>query len=652
MTDMYSRIKNNLGRAIRLFSPLLPALFMTLVLVRGMEFMKADVPLLIHAILWADLLFFLQLLPLFLGLFLVINYWLPKRPQLILLVIGGLWLLVYSALVVYFATAHVPLGADMFGYSVNDSIKIITESVSLNLFVLAVFMLPILVYWLLLSAFKKIRWTPQLTLLLVSTGILMPIFGYTALADSSSFNNEYAYHANQNKGAFFMDSLADYFGKDTLPESNEVVLKYLDPEYPFLRIENTPDVLSPFFNVDTIKPNIVIIQVEGLGRAFSGSKAYLGSFTPFLDELAGKSIYFENFLAAQGRTFAALPSILGSLPFAETGFSDLENQMPAFESLVSIANKNGYESTYYGGFEMNFDHQGLFMKKAGIGKIVSMSDFDKSLSLASPLGFGDRDLMKKVLQAKKGAKPTFQFIQTISMHNPFTVPGQEKYLQLVETHMSKIGLLDVEKQQNRPYRQMFASILYTDEALRYYFDSYAKLPAYQNTIFIITGDHRLPEIPLSTKIDRYHVPLIIYSPMLKRSAKISAISSHLDIAPSFSVFFKNSYMMKTPAKVTWVGTGLDVNPGFRNIHEYPLKQGKTVLHNYISGLFYLDGNKLYTMSADLDLEPVSNDQELQRIKASFNQYQLKNESFLRSKKLTPDSEIISKNTKHKKTDAN
>ena len=651
MTDIYTRIKNNLSDALRLFSPLLPALFLTLVLVRGLEFMNADIPLVITVILWSDLLFFLQLLPLFFCLFLVINYLSPKRPQLILFLMGSLWLLVYSALVIYFVTAHVPLGADMFGYSVSDGIKIIMESVSVNFFVFLVFMLPILMYWLLLGAFKKIRWTPLFTLLLIFAGIMLPIFGYTALADSANFNNEYAYHANQNKGAFFMGSLVEYFGKDTLTETSEVTLKYLDPRFPFLRIENAPDVLSAFFKVDTVKPNIVIIQVEGLGRAFSGPKAYLGSFTPFLDELAGKSIYFENFLAAQGRTFAALPSILGSLPFGETGFSDLENQMPEFESLISIANKNGYESSYYGGFEMNFDHQGLFMKKAGIGKIVSMDDFDKTLAVASPLGYGDRDLMKKVLQKKKGAKPTFQFIQTISMHNPFTVPDQERYQQLVETHMSKLGISEVKKQQNRPYKQIFASILYTDEALRYYFESYAKSPAYQNTIFIITGDHRLPEIPLSTKIDRYHVPLIIYSPMLKRSVKVSAISSHLDIAPSFSVFFKNSYQMKTPTKVTWVGTGLDVNPGFRNIHEYPLKQGKTVLHNYISGLFYLDGDKLYTMSADLDLEPVSNEQALQRIKASFNQYQLKNESFLKSKNLMPGSEINSKGPKHKETDA-
>lgn len=635
MIDMYTRIKTYLRVTLSKFSPLLPAMFLSLMLLRGFELIKTDGPLRLIVVLWSDLLFFVQLLPWLFCLFLVFNFLFPKRKQLALFIAGSLWLLIYSLLVIYFATAHVPLRADMFGYSFSDGVKIIKESININLFLLIVLIAPIFVFSQLLKAFKNKRWNPIVTSVFIFAGLVTSISGFKMQPDPADFEHEYAYNASQNKGALFVESLVDYFGQANPALSMAVSPQYLDPAYPFLRIENTPDVLSDFFEADTVKPNIVIIQVEGLGRAFSGPDAYLGSFTPFLDELAEKSIYFENFLSAQGRTFAALPSILGSLPFAETGFSDLENHMPEFNSLISIAHNNGYQSTYFGGFEMNFDHQGLFMKKAGIEKIVSIENFNKSLAMASPLGFGDRDLMKKVLLSENGAQPTFRFIQTISMHNPFTVPDQDRYVQLVETHMSNMSFKESLKRQNRPYKNMFASILYTDEALRYYFESYAKLPGYQNTIFIITGDHRLPEIPLSTKIDRYHVPLLIYSPLLKRSAKISSISSHLDIAPSFAVFFKNSYKMITPEKVTWVGTGLDVNTSFRNIHEYPLKQGKTVLHNYIKGLFYLDGGRLFTMSAGLNLEPVTNAEELKHMQTELYKYQLKNESFLKSKKLMP-----------------
>ena len=63
--------------------------------------------------------------------------------------------------------------------------------------------------------------------------------------------------------------------------------------------------------------------MEGLGRAFTNKGAYLGNFTPFIDSLAEKSLYWENFLSEGGRTFAVLPSFLGSLPFAKNGFNEL-----------------------------------------------------------------------------------------------------------------------------------------------------------------------------------------------------------------------------------------------------------------------------------------------------------------------------------------
>jgi lipoteichoic acid synthase len=39
------------------------------------------------------------------------------------------------------------------------------------------------------------------------------------------------------------------------------------------------------------------------------------------------------------------------------------------------------------------------------------------------------------------------------------------------------------------------------------------------------------EIPKKGNITKYHVPLIVYSPMLKRGKTISSVSSHWDITP-------------------------------------------------------------------------------------------------------------------------
>lgn len=179
--------------------------------------------------------------------------------------------------------------------------------------------------------------------------------------------------------------------------------------------------------------------------------------------------------------------------------------------------------------------------------------------------------------------------------------------------------------------------MYTDEALRFFFEMYAKLPAYSNTLFIITGDHRLPEIPMSTKIDRFHVPLIIFSPMLKRAAHIQSISSHLDITPSLLAFLKKNYPIDAPSTASWVGSGLDTDPSFRNIHKYPLKHTINNLIDYVSGMYFINQDRLFSIGKNMDLEPIQDEGKRNELIAEFNQYKSMNDRFTRELKLIPDS---------------
>ncbi|MES2829487.1 MAG: LTA synthase family protein [Bacteroidota bacterium] len=633
-----------LGQSLRLFTPLLPALYITLLLLRIVEvagfqtLAQGDTLASIfrYGLLY-DSLFYLQVLALSFFLFLLVRLIQPAWHYQALYFIGSFWVLMEVFLVLYFLTAHLPLGADMFGYSLKDGVQIIADSVDFNIWLPFKILLPLVLFYFVLKQFKALQWKPLYVGLILLTGLVVRGISLSTYKDPIEFENEYSFYAAHNKGEFFVDHISNYLFEKPVAATQSYDI---DPAYPFLRTENTPDVLSAFFNTDsTEKPNLVFIQVEGLGRGFSGPNAYLGSFTPFLDELASKSLYFTNFISAQGRTFATLPSILGSLPFAETGYSDLGN-LPPFHSLINVLDQNGYQSNYYGGFEMEFDNQGNFMEAAGVDKIIGAKDFSPSLKMGSPIGYADGDLFTKVLSTIKRSKsPQLRYLQTISMHNPFTVPNQERYNQLVEQRMEKLQFSAEKMEETRRYKNVFSSMMYSDEALHQFMEGYKKLPGYENTIFIITGDHRLPEIPLSTKIDRFHVPLIIFSPMLKRTLQVNSISSHLDITPSLLAFLKHSYHIKTPAAITWVGTGLDIAPAFRNIHKYPLKQGKTVLHNYVEGLYFLDEGKLFQIRPDFDLVPSNDDTQLKKTTALLNAYKAKNNSFIKSQRLMPDSLI-------------
>ncbi|TLZ20802.1 MAG: LTA synthase family protein, partial [Gammaproteobacteria bacterium] len=417
---------------------------------------------------------------------------------------------------------------------------------------------------------------------------------------------------------------------------------YLDPQYPFLRGEDTPDVLGAYFNFEpgAPPPNIVFLGVEGLGRAFSGPNAYLGSFTPFLDELAGKSLYFENFLSSQGRTFASLPSILGSLPFGDQGFNSFGSRMPKSLTLLSILKRSGYRTRFFCGTRLDFDHQGDFLEQQDIDLAVGIGDYDASYYRlpGSDWGYADKEILRKALLTERddSGRPYLDYVQTISTHPRYAVPGQQEYLRLFEDRMRELHFSEAEKANHRQYREVYSTILYTDAALRSYFEEQAKLPGYRNTIFIVTGDHRLAEIPPSTRIDRYHVPLIIFSPRLSRPARIQSISSHLDIAPTLLALLRHRYGINAPDEVTWVGSGLDMEPSLRNIHRYPIKRTITSLDQYVSGMFFLDGDSLFAIERDMDLEPVRDDAALGRLRAELADYLSRNALFQREHRLIPD----------------
>ena len=142
---------------------------------------------------------------------------------------------------------------------------------------------------------------------------------------------------------------------------------------------------------------------------------------------------------------------------------------------------------------------------------------------------------------------------------------------------------------------------------------------------------------MSTKIDRYHVPLLVYSPMIKRPSSFRSVSSHLDIAPTLTKFLAKNYQLNMPNKVTWVGSGLDTVKQFRNIHRYPLKQTVTNLIDYVSGEYFLNDNTLFSLTDNFNIQPYDDESKRNQLISEFNQYKSQNNQVINTLKLLPDS---------------
>ncbi len=612
-----------------------------------------------------DIVFWLSvwiyLFVIFVGLYFI-------KPKLANVVcIGLLFLLsiLQLLLISYFNTSLVPLGADLFGYSIADIKQTIGASSGLNL--LTIISILVLVFicgsvLILLPKRIKVALTFALAIPLISMiAYLTNAYKYTTLV---TLQNEYDNNLSINKADYFLSSSINYFLPSNIEtdiyadsyiqqyEGNErstTTFTYPnEAEYPFYHANEAPDVLSPFFKPIKSPPNIVFLLIEGLGRAFTNEGAYLGNFTPFLDSLSAKSLYWKNFLSIGGRTFGVLPSIMGAMPFAENGMLEMGDQMPQHLSLYSLLKYNGYHSAFYYGGNAEFDNMNVFLRRNNVDETGDLktipSSYMKLPTKANGFSWGytDDQVYAYYLNNKNtnnSKKPELNVILTVATHDPFLIQNQSKYLKLFEQRMNFLGFDESKKSNYRNFQLQYSSIMYADEAIKNFLTTYQKRADYANTIFIITGDHRMAEIPLRSKIDRFHVPLIIFSPLLKRTAQIESISSHFDITPSLLSFLKKNLKLNLPTGSSWMGDGLDTARSFRNIHSYPLIQTKTAMVDFVQGEYHLNGNQLFKLNLDMGETPIQDQDRLNQLMDNFNNFKTKNNKIAKGGKLLPDSII-------------
>ena len=573
-----------------------------------------------------------------------------RRVRTVLLGLGWSALLcAHAALLHYHWSAGVPLGADLFAYSFAEIGTTVAGATAPGPLLAGALVLALIVLWALLLLIERLDW-PRAGRRGVPAALAASVLAFALLPGHFApdvVRSDAERDFIVNKSAWFADRSVDWLagaGVDATPAaqaSGRAPWQGRDPRYPFLRPERTPDTLGPLFQPGAgTRPKLVFIIVEGLGRTFSGPGARLGSFTPFLDELAGRSLYFENFLAPQGRTFGVLTSVFGSLPFGANGLAALGERIPRHAALPSVLKAQGYATRFYSGSNVKFDNEAQVLRAMGVDDIVGERDFGAPYERANEWGYGDRDLMRLVLERERGlgAGPSLTIVQTGGMHNPFTFPGLPAYRARVERRVAELGLGLGLAPVYREQRDIFASILYLDDALRMFFEQARSLPGYADTIFVITGDHRLPELPMQTRLERYHVPLIVYSPRLKAPRAIKSVSSQFDLAPALLAYLANHHGIKTPAQVTWLGAGLDTEPSFRNLHALPLKQTKTELSDFVSGTAYLAQDRLYTIGDGMAVERMQDDGGvlLGKARAQFASFLRANAQAATAPALTPD----------------
>lgn len=558
------------------------------------------------------------------------NFWENLRSRYgfnLVFVLLGLVLIFEAVLIAYYCSTLVPLGSDLLGYSYADVKITLANSGGFMISVYLLFAVAFLIglFWVLYKVTSKFY--HRISRMYPFTIVLFSLFMASLFTDGKPIN--------QNKVQYLAVNIYNTSTEDNSYTSKE--------EYPLVQGPIIENVLGDYFELKEEKPNIVFIMVEGLGRDFVGEGAEFGGFTPFLDSLTTKSLYWENFLSNTGRTFGVLPSLLGSLPFGKSGFMELE-EYPNKLTMFSVLKNNGYHTSFYQGTNSSFDKVDRFLNSENVDFILDKSGFGIQYqqqaedAAGSSWGYPDKELFKKSISLERNEdQPRLEVYMTISTHEPFIPPNQDFFETKVDQILKNGDFGSRETKIIEKNNNVFATLLYTDDAIQWFMESYKSQPNYENTIFVITGDHRLIPIPQRNSISRFHVPLIMYSPMLKKTRKMSSISSHFDVTPSILALLDNAYEMKMPKKVAWMGGALDMATAFRSTKNIPLMRNKNELKEYISK------EKLYTNGDIMELDEnmdISSTFGGSGVEKSLERFKSVNHYVTTENKIIPDSLTI------------
>jgi phosphoglycerol transferase MdoB-like AlkP superfamily enzyme len=226
------------------------------------------------------------------------------------------------------------------------------------------------------------------------------------------------------------------------------------------------------------KPNIVVIVLESWTADLIKALGADENITPHFEELCKDGLLFTQMYGSGFRTEQGLVSILSGFP-AQPNNSIITTPSKAekLPSLTVELSKQGYQSSFYYGGEVEFANMKSYLLNTHFGKIIDKNNFEKD-QLNSTWGAHDEFVFNKQLNGLKTEKePFFSVVLTLSTHEPFEVPMQTPFT----------GGEEQERFKKAAY--------YTDYCLLNYFTEAKKQPWYNNTLFILVADHghRLPK---------------------------------------------------------------------------------------------------------------------------------------------------------------
>ena len=290
--------------------------------------------------------------------------------------------------------------------------------------------------------------------------------------------------------------------------------------YNYFKKQELENIYSPFHipksnAID--KKNIVILIMESYSKEFVGYYNEGVTYTPFLDSLMQHGMVFNNAYANGLKSIEALPAITASIPsLMDNPFITSNYGQNQFESLASILNSEGYNTSFFHGGQRGTMGFYSFSRKAGFQEYHGLEEYNNLDDFDGSWGIYDIPFMQYFAsKLNKKKEPFFTTFFSLSSHPPYVLPKNYKH------QFEKIGLRE--------------TIKYTDDAMKKFFKSIKDEDWFSNTLFVITADHTSGvnyNKAYKNRIGRYAIPLILFNGDSTMVGENNSVVQQIDIMPT------------------------------------------------------------------------------------------------------------------------
>lgn len=264
--------------------------------------------------------------------------------------------------------------------------------------------------------------------------------------------------------------------------------------------------------LNTKRPNILIILMEGFGGAFVEPLGGLPDVTPHFNRLSKEGIFFTNCYANSFRTDrGTVCTFSGYLGLPTASVMKIPAKSRTLPAIAEGLSKAGYKTDFLYGGDINFTNMKSYLLSTGYQRLTANTDFSLAEQSSNAWGVNDDitfEYLYNQLRNRKEEGPWHTAFLTLSSHEPFEVP------------------------YHRLEDKIPNAFAYTDECLGKFVDRLKQTPAWKDLLVICLPDHGFyyPREGSNAMPRFYHIPLLWLGGAVKQPMQVDKIMNQTDLA--------------------------------------------------------------------------------------------------------------------------